>query len=64
MGSWNVRVVETKDSLSGNAWSKRFPHIANSILFTDYDIIGIQEADSAQTADLGQILDNYSYYLP
>jgi len=64
LGSWNVRAVETTDSLAGNAWSKRLPQIVNSILFSDFDIIGLQEADSAQTAGLGQALNNYHYFLP
>ncbi|NLE03528.1 MAG: hypothetical protein GX638_01830 [Crenarchaeota archaeon] len=64
LGSWNVRFVEKKDSLAGDAWSKRVPQISKIILFTDFDVIGIQEVDSAQTKDLNYFLDGYSYYAP
>ncbi len=62
--SWNVRCVEKKDSLAGDAWSKRVPEIANLIHFLDFDIIGIQESDSLQSLDLNRFLDGYSFYGP
>lgn len=64
LGSWNVRFVEMKDSLVGDAWSKRVPEISRIIHFTDFDVIGIQEAHAIQIEDLSQFLKEYSFYAP
>ncbi len=64
IGSWNVRCVEKSDSLAGDAWSKRVPEISKIIHFIDFDVVGIQEADSLQTADLSRFLNEFSFYSP
>ena len=61
IGSWNVRCVEKSDSLAGDAWSKRVPEISKIIHFIDFDVVGIQEADSLQTADLSRFLNEFSF---
>ena len=61
LASWNVRCIEKKDSLQGDAWSKRVPEIAKLIRFLDFEIVGMQEVDSVQHSDLFALLPEYRW---
>ena len=40
--TWNIRFKNSKDSLNGNAWEKRLPHIQEFLKFKKFDIIAYQ----------------------
>lgn len=62
VSSFNVRNdTNTSDAAAGNGWSKRYPYIANAILFHDLDIIGTQECVEHQVRNLIESLPGYAY---
>ena len=62
VSSFNVRNdTNTSDAAAGNGWSKRYPHIANMILFHDLDIIGTQECVEHQVQNLLSCMPGYNY---
>ena len=63
IATWNVRCIEVKDSLQGDAWSKRAPEIAKVVRFRNFDVVGMQEVDSTQRAMLEELLPEYEWVL-
>lgn len=61
VATWNIRCIEKKDSISGNEWQKRAPEISKIIQFQNFEIIGMQEADSIQQSMLKQMLPEYQF---
>lgn len=61
--TWNIRCVDVKDSLRGDAWSKRAPEIAKVVRFRNFDVVGMQEVDSTQRAMLEELLPEYEWVL-
>ena len=59
--SYNIRYLNTKDSLAGNAWSQRLPYIVQLIRFHGFDVFGTQEATYPQLQDLTAQLDDFAY---
>lgn len=59
--SWNIRCIEKKDSLQGDAWSKRVPEIAKVVEFRNFDVLGMQEVDSVQREMLSALMPRYSW---
>ena len=63
VATWNIRCVDVKDSLRGDAWSKRAPEIAKVVRFRNFDVVGMQEVDSTQRAMLEELLPEYEWVL-
>lgn len=63
VATWNIRYINSADSVQGNAWSKRLGHIAQMIRFYDFDIIGMQEVRPSQEEDLEKALPEYELVL-
>lgn len=61
VGSWNVRCIQKKDSLQGDAWSKRVPEIAKVVKFRHFDVLGLQEVDTVQYSMLSPLLQEYHW---
>ena len=61
IASWNIRCVEVKDSLQGDAWSKRAPEMAGVIRFRNFEVLGMQEVDSLQRETLTELLPGYRW---
>ncbi len=69
--TWNVRFKNDQDSIEGNGWNKRLPHIIDIIRFYDFDILNVQEPDPPEIEDMEKGLADYacvkmdtSYYHP
>ncbi|WP_290728681.1 endonuclease/exonuclease/phosphatase family protein [Fibrobacter sp. UBA3629] len=63
VATWNIRCVDVKDSLRGDAWSKRAPEIAKVVRFRNFDVVGMQEVDSTQRTMLENLLPEYEWVL-
>ncbi len=61
VGSYNVRNDNRGDAEKGNGWNRRYPVMAQQILFNDFDIFGAQEVKHNQIEDLLRELPGYSY---
>jgi endonuclease/exonuclease/phosphatase family metal-dependent hydrolase len=61
VASFNLRNDNSSDVASGNAWTNRYPVIANMILFHDLDIVGTQECKTNQIVDLKKAFSKFNY---
>lgn len=62
VASFNVRNDSNKeDAEQGNAWSQRYPYIAEMIKYNEFDIFGTQEVLHHQLNDLLKVLPDYGY---
>lgn len=62
VASFNVRNDSNKeDAEHGNAWSQRYPYIAEMIKYNEFDIFGTQEVLHHQLNDLLKVLPDYGY---
>lgn len=61
VASYNLRYVNTGDSLDGNGWGQRCPVIAGLIRFHGFEIFGTQEGYLSQLEDLKSKLPSYEY---
>lgn len=59
--TWNIRCEHPDDTINGNIWSKRLPHIVKSIEFISPDFINVQEANPNFIKDLEQALPDYNH---
>lgn len=61
LGSFNIRYSNKADSVNGNGWEQRAPHVASLIRFHDFDIIGTQEGKYHQLQDMLAMMPGYDY---
>ncbi len=61
IATYNIRYENKGDSLNGNGWGARLPHIADLIRFYDFDIFGSQEVLYSQLQDMLAAMPQYNY---
>jgi endonuclease/exonuclease/phosphatase family metal-dependent hydrolase len=61
VSSYNIRYDAAADHASGNAWSLRMEPLAALIRHNRFDIIGTQEGNFKQMAELKALLPEYDY---
>lgn len=61
IATYNLRYENRSDSINGNGWGERLPHITNLIRFHDFDIFGSQEVFYSQLTDMLAIMPEYNY---
>lgn len=61
VASYNIRYAAAADETTGNGWDKRKWPVANLIISHDFDIVGTQEGNDAQLADLKTYLPEYDF---
>lgn len=61
VATYNIRVINRQDSIDGNGWTTRCPHIADVIKFHGFDIFGTQEGFRPALDDLKACLPGYEY---
>jgi endonuclease/exonuclease/phosphatase family metal-dependent hydrolase len=61
VASYNIRYAAAADEQTGNGWDARKLHVANVIKNHDFDIVGTQEGNKAQLADLKGYLPDFDY---
>lgn len=59
--SYNVRYAAAADETSGNGWAVRKKPLTDLIRSHDFDIVGTQEANNNQIADMASVLTGYDY---
>ena len=59
VGSYNIRLKVSSDSVNGNAWQKRCQVICDQVNFMSPDIFGAQEVLNVQLNDMLVRLDGY-----
>lgn len=59
--TWNVRCAHPKDTISKDIWSKRLPHIVETIEFISPDFFNVQEINPDFINDLTKFLPEYSH---
>lgn len=61
IATYNIRYDNPDDSIAGNGWRSRYPHIAQIIRFNQLDIFGIQEGLYHQLINLNDSLPGYKW---
>ena len=61
VGSYNIRLKVSSDSVKGNVWEKRCQVICDQVNFMSPDIFGAQEVLHTQLVDMLAGLDGYDY---
>lgn len=61
IATYNLRNANSGDSIAGNGWGQRYPHIANLCRFHGFDIFGTQEGKYHQLQDLKEAMPGYDY---
>ena len=61
VGSYNIRLKVSSDSVNGNVWTKRCQVICDQVNFMSPDIFGTQEVLHGQLIDMLHGLDGYDY---
>lgn len=61
VGSYNIRLKVSSDSVKGNVWGKRCQVMCDQLNFMSPDIIGTQEVLHVQLLDMLDRLDGYDY---
>ncbi|MDE5810053.1 MAG: endonuclease/exonuclease/phosphatase family protein [Muribaculaceae bacterium] len=61
VATYNIRIINKQDSIDGNGWTQRLPHIADVIKFHGFDIFGTQEGLRPALNDLKSSLQGYDY---
>lgn len=59
--TYNLRQANHVDSVAGNGWGQRLPHVADLIRFHGFDIFGTQEGFKYQLDGLKKLLPGYEY---
>ena len=59
--TYNVRYKNSGDNDAGNGWSARYKYLVNFVNFQQPDLLGVQEAVSAQMSDMANGLKGYAY---
>ena len=61
VGSYNIRLNVSSDSVAGNGWHQRYQVICDQVNFMSPDIFGTQEVLHGQLMDMLEGLDGYDY---
>ena len=61
VGSYNIRLKVSSDSINGNVWQKRCQVICDQLNFMSPDIFGTQEVLHVQLHDMLNGLNGYDY---
>ena len=61
VGSYNIRLKVSSDSVKGNVWGKRCQVMCDQLNFMSPDIFGTQEVLHVQLLDMLDRLDGYDY---
>ena len=61
VATYNVRAHSTADVPGGNGWSNRKEPVTDIIKTHDFDVVGTQEPNDSQVADMQALLPDYSY---
>lgn len=61
VASYNIRQLNTDDSLAGNGWNRRCPVLASLIRYHGFDVFGTQEGFKRQLEELKAALPGYDY---
>lgn len=61
IATYNIRNANSGDSIAGNGWGQRCPHIAKLCRFHGFDIFGTQEGKYNQLQDLKKAMPGYDY---
>ena len=61
VGSYNIRLKVSSDSVNGNVWGKRCQVMCDQLNFMSPDIFGTQEVLHVQLLDMMDRLDGYDY---
>ena len=61
VGSYNIRLKVSSDSVQGNVWGKRCQVMCDQLNFMSPDIFGTQEVLHVQLLDMLDRLDGYDY---
>lgn len=61
VSSYNIRYDSSKDVESGNGWDLRKAPLAELIKHNKFDIVGTQEGNAKQMAELKELLPEYDY---
>ena len=59
--TYNVRYKNSGDTDAGNGWNTRRTYLINFVNFHQPDLLGVQEAVSAQMNDMANGLKGYAY---
>lgn len=62
LATYNLRLIHAGDSIQGNDWDKRAPHIADLIKFHGFDLFGTQEGVKKALDDLKVLLPGFDYF--
>lgn len=61
VATYNLRNANHEDSIHGNGWGQRYPHIAQLVQYHHFDIFGTQEALYPQLQDLQKAMPEYEH---
>lgn len=61
IATYNIRQANHSDSINGNGWGRRAPHVAALIRFHGFDIFGTQEGFRFQLDELADSLPGYAW---
>ncbi len=61
VATYNIRQANHGDSVAGNGWGQRAPHVADVIKYHGFDIFGTQEGFKFMLDDLKSNLPGYEY---
>ncbi|MBR5811588.1 MAG: endonuclease/exonuclease/phosphatase family protein [Alistipes sp.] len=59
VATFNIRYDSAADATTGDSWEERKGAVAELILSHDFDIVGTQEGDKRQIADLLKLMPDY-----
>ena len=59
VATYNIRYMASSDATTGDSWAERKGDVANLILSHDFDIVGTQEGNKWQIADLQALMPAY-----
>lgn len=59
--TYNLRYKNSSDTDAGNGWNTRRTYLINLVNFQQPDLLGVQEALSAQMSDMANGLKGYAY---
>ena len=59
VATYNIRYAAPADATNGDAWADRKASVAELILTHDFDIVGTQEGNAQQIAELKALLEGY-----